>query len=91
MGQARMEPDMYTYTSIISACSGDQNQGKSVHALVIKRGLEELKSVSNSLIAMYLKSSSNGMEDAIKVFERTDDRDSVSWNSILKDNTRWTQ
>ncbi|KAI5670068.1 hypothetical protein M9H77_10432 [Catharanthus roseus] len=83
MEQARMEPDMYTYTSIITACSGDQNQGKSVHALVIKRGLEELKSVSNSLIAMYLKSSSNGMEDAIKVFERTDDRDSVSWNSIL--------
>ena len=32
---------------------------------------------------MYLKSSSNGMDNAIKVFESIDIRDSVSWNSIL--------
>ncbi|XP_071911711.1 putative pentatricopeptide repeat-containing protein At3g25970 [Coffea arabica] len=80
-----LDSDLYTYTSIISACSGDaeQAQGRSLHALVIKRGLEKVTAVSNSLSAMYLKSNNRGMEDAIKVFDCTEMKDSVSWNSIL--------
>ncbi|KAL3533544.1 hypothetical protein ACH5RR_007065 [Cinchona calisaya] len=85
MEQLGLEPDLYTYTCTIGACSGDaqHTQGKSLHALVIKRGLEKLTAVSNSLIAMYLKSNSSGMEDAIKVFDYTEIKDSISWNSIL--------
>ncbi|CAK9157408.1 unnamed protein product [Ilex paraguariensis] len=79
------EPDIYTYTSIISACFDEplQSQGKSLHALVIKRGLEQLTPISNSLITMYLKSNCNSVEDVIKVFGSMDVKDSVSWNSIL--------
>ncbi|KAK3017891.1 hypothetical protein RJ639_004695 [Escallonia herrerae] len=78
-------PDIYTYTSILSACSEEacKNQGKSLHALVIKRGLEQSASVCNALIAMYLGSRCNCLEDALRVFESMEVRDRVSWNSIL--------
>lgn len=85
MGLLGLDSDLYTYTSLISSCSADaeQDQGKSLHGLVIKRGLEKVTAVSNSLISMYLKSNNRGMEDAIKVFDYTEIKDSVSWNSIL--------
>ena len=37
-----LEPDIYTYTSVVSACFDEahKNHGKSLHGLVIKRGLE---------------------------------------------------
>lgn len=79
------EPDIYTYTSILSACFDDAqlNQGRSLHALVIKRGLEQLTPISNSLIGMYMKSTKIYLEDAIKIFESMDVKDNVSWNSIF--------
>lgn len=79
------DPDMYTYTSIISSCFNEahQNQGKSLHGLVIKRGLEKLIPVSNSLISMYFKINGRTMKDAMAVFESMDSKDSMSWNSIL--------
>lgn len=79
------QPDIYTYTSIISACfeEAHKNQGISLHALVIKRGLEQSIPVSNSLIAMYLRSNSNYIEEAIRKFISMKVRDRVSWNSIL--------
>ncbi|KAK3009025.1 hypothetical protein RJ639_013469 [Escallonia herrerae] len=78
-------PDIYTHTSILSACFEEacKNQGKSLHALVIKRGLEQSASVCNALIAMYLGSRCNCLEDALRVFESMEVRDRVSWNSIL--------
>ncbi|CAI9113869.1 OLC1v1014560C1 [Oldenlandia corymbosa var. corymbosa] len=85
MEQLCLELDLYTYTSILSACSGDAQKswGKSLHALVIKRGLEQITAISNSLIAMYLKSNSRDMGDAIKIFDSIEIKDGVSWNSIL--------
>lgn len=79
------EPDIYTYTSVISAAfeGAHQGQGKSLHGLVIKRGLEFLVPISNSLIAMYLKSHSKSMDEALNIFESLENKDHVSWNSIL--------
>ncbi|EEF29045.1 pentatricopeptide repeat-containing protein, putative [Ricinus communis] len=82
MQQFGFEPDIYTYTTIISACSHKDN-GKSLHGLVIKRGLEQLVPICNAVIAMYLESSSNSMEDALNVFHSMESKDRVSWNSIL--------
>ncbi|XAR64803.1 hypothetical protein NMG60_11008646 [Bertholletia excelsa] len=78
-------PDIYTYTSIISACFGDAHQGlgKSLHALVIKRGLEQSTTISNSLITMYLKSNRKYVDDAFRIYENMDVKDHVSQNSIL--------
>ncbi|XP_047323399.1 putative pentatricopeptide repeat-containing protein At3g25970 [Impatiens glandulifera] len=85
MQYSGFKPDIYTYTGILSACS-DESHGKlarSLHALVMKKGVEEITSISNSLIAMYLKTHVENVEDALKIFESMDYRDSVSWNSIL--------
>ncbi|KAL8536910.1 hypothetical protein ACS0TY_012189 [Phlomoides rotata] len=85
MMRLRLEVDVYTCTSIISACFTDEQQslGKSLHGLVIKAGLEQVTQVSNALISMYIKSNSESMEDALKVFERIDLKDPVSWNTML--------
>ncbi|XP_048434846.1 putative pentatricopeptide repeat-containing protein At3g25970 [Pyrus x bretschneideri] len=78
------EPDIYSYTSIISAYSEvNKNHGNFYHGLVIKRGLEKSEPISNALIARYLKSNKNSMEEALRIFESMESKDRVSWNSIL--------
>ncbi|KAF5467916.1 hypothetical protein F2P56_012120 [Juglans regia] len=79
------DPDIYTYTSVISACfdGAHKNHGKSLQGLVIKRGLEQSVPISNALIAMYLKSNNRSMEEALLIFEAMESKDRVSWNSIL--------
>lgn len=85
MQKLGIEPDIYTYTSIISICFEEVHNslGKSLHGLVIKRGLEKLAPVSNALIAMYLKSDNKSMEDLFRIFESLESKDRVTWNSIL--------
>ena len=80
-----LEPDIYTYTSVVSACFDEahKNHGKSLHGLVIKRGLEKSVPISNALISMYLKSNNRCMEDALLIFDMMELKDRVSWNSIL--------
>ncbi|KAL3741932.1 hypothetical protein ACJRO7_017416 [Eucalyptus globulus] len=80
-----IEPDFYTYTSVISACFEEarKNLGKSLHALVIKRGLERSLPISNAFIAMYIKLGNGSMDDAIHVFKSMQSKDRVSWNSML--------
>ncbi|XP_042755320.1 putative pentatricopeptide repeat-containing protein At3g25970 [Lactuca sativa] len=79
------EPDIYTYTSMISSCFEEEirNQGQSLHALVIKRGVEHLTPISNSLMAMFSGPPGNYMEYAIRIFKHMEFKDRVSWNSML--------
>lgn len=83
--ELELQPDIYTYTSIISACSEkpQKYRGKSLHALVLKKGLEQSTPISNSLICMYLRSNINNMEEALRLFASMKVTDRVSWNSIL--------
>nr|XP_010925117.1 putative pentatricopeptide repeat-containing protein At3g25970 [Elaeis guineensis] len=84
MQEAGVVQDTYTFTSAIGACFEHGLQGRVLHGLVIKRGLESTTPVSNALIAMYIRSCKNGlMEDAMRCFNLMELRDSVSWNSIL--------
>ncbi|XP_008809278.3 putative pentatricopeptide repeat-containing protein At3g25970 [Phoenix dactylifera] len=84
MQEAGVAQDMYTFTSVISACFEHGLRGRAFHGLVIKRGLESTTPVSNALLAMYIRSCKDGlMEDAMKCFGLMEFRDSVSWNSIL--------
>ncbi|GFQ01067.1 putative pentatricopeptide repeat-containing protein at3g25970 [Phtheirospermum japonicum] len=80
-----LEMDVYTYSCIISACFGNAQirLGKSLHGLVIKRGLERVTEISNVLISMYLKSNSQSVDDSLRIFEKIDIKDLVSWNTIL--------
>lgn len=79
------EPDAYTYTGIVSACSLQEHKiyGKCLHGLVIKRGLEDSVPVSNALIAMYIRFSDRCMKDALRIFFSMDLKDGCTWNSIL--------
>lgn len=79
------EPDIYSYTSVVSACFEEAHKslGQSLHGLIIKRGLEQSVPISNALIAMYLKSNNKSMEEALYIFDCLEFKDRVSWNSIL--------
>ncbi|BAT90386.1 putative pentatricopeptide repeat-containing protein [Vigna angularis] len=79
------EPDAYTYTGSVSACSAQERKsnGKCVHGLVIKNGLEDSVPISNALIAMYIRFNDKGMEDALRIFFSMNVKDGCTWNSIL--------
>ncbi|XP_058112991.1 pentatricopeptide repeat-containing protein At3g24000, mitochondrial-like [Magnolia sinica] len=83
MQRADFEATHFTYSSVFSACAsiGALEQGKWVHAHMIKAGSKLVAFVGNTLLDMYAKSGS--IEDARKVFDRLDKRDVVSWNSML--------
>ncbi|XVF48236.1 hypothetical protein PTKIN_Ptkin03bG0173700 [Pterospermum kingtungense] len=85
MQRLGFEPDIYTYTSVLSACfeKAHKSHGKSLQAVLIKRGVEYSVPITNALIAMYLKSNNISMEEALNLFESMELKDRVSWNSIL--------
>ncbi|KAM6585509.1 hypothetical protein CsatB_012511 [Cannabis sativa] len=83
MQRDSFKPTHFTYSSLFTVCAstGSLEQGKWVHAQVIKSGGRLVAFVGNTLVDMYAKSGS--IEDAKKVFDRLVKRDVVSWNSML--------
>ncbi|KAK4385845.1 Pentatricopeptide repeat-containing protein, mitochondrial [Sesamum angolense] len=83
MKRGGFEPTHFTYSSIFAACAstGALEQGKWVHAHMVKSGLKLIAFVGNTLLDMYGKAGS--IEDAKKVFYRLVKKDVVSWNSML--------
>ncbi|KAL6844702.1 hypothetical protein ACP4OV_025361 [Aristida adscensionis] len=73
----------FTYSSVFSAIAGigALEQGKWVHAHMIKCGQKLSAFVGNTMLDMYAKSGS--MVDARKVFDRVDKKDIVTWNTML--------
>lgn len=73
----------FTYSSVFSALAriGALEQGRWVHAHMIKSGQKLTAFVGNTMLGMYAKSGS--MVDATKVFDRVDKRDLVTWNTML--------
>ncbi|CAD6266764.1 unnamed protein product [Miscanthus lutarioriparius] len=60
------------------------SQGRSIHSLVIKIGLEGVTHVCNAMVAMYTRFTEYCMmEDAYKCFNSLVFKDAVSWNSML--------
>ncbi|KAL5542874.1 hypothetical protein UlMin_010584 [Ulmus minor] len=75
-----------TMAVVIKSCGmlGDKCLGIQVIGHVIKFGLETNVSVANSLIAMF--GSCGNVEGAYYVFDHMDERDMISWNSIISAN-----
>ncbi|PKI71459.1 hypothetical protein CRG98_008132, partial [Punica granatum] len=84
MLRADFKPSPFTYSSMFGALSsmGFLEQGKWVHAHMIKSDPQLSTYVGNTLLDMYAKSGS--IDDAEKVFNRLLRRDLISWNSLLK-------
>lgn len=78
-----VDPDLMTMTSVITACEilGDERLGREIHGYVLRTEFWRDPSVYNSLIQMY--SSVGLIEEAEKVFSRTECRDVVSWTAMI--------
>ncbi|XP_011628060.2 pentatricopeptide repeat-containing protein At2g27610 [Amborella trichopoda] len=78
-----VEPNRVTMLSVLSVVASLRvlNQGMELHGWLIKSGLEEDVSISNSIITMYAKCSD--LSRAKKVFKSMPSHDIVSWNAML--------
>ncbi|OVA10264.1 Pentatricopeptide repeat [Macleaya cordata] len=83
MLQSGMEPDEFTYGSVLKACGGWQalNSGMEIHDRIIKSGLGLDLFVGSALIDMYGKCGM--MEEAEKLHERIGKQTMASWNAII--------
>lgn len=83
MSDASVELDGITIVSVLKACTslGYINMGRSVHGVVISKGLNYDLIVGNSIVDMYSKCDDHG--SASKAFNEMPYRNSVSWNAII--------
>ncbi|KAK0606695.1 hypothetical protein LWI29_002952 [Acer saccharum] len=77
------KPDHFSFTATLSACAGLNNlqNGAKIHALVIIFGYRCSLPVNNSLIDMYGKCFEPC--SANKVFQETNEKNEVTWCSLL--------
>lgn len=78
------EPTLVTYLCIIKACASilALDEGRLIHALIVKNFLEQEKFVGSSLIDFYAKCES--VDDARRVFDELQTQDVATWNSIIQ-------
>ncbi|WJX52496.1 hypothetical protein P8452_38604 [Trifolium repens] len=83
MLRSTMEPDDFTFGSVVKACAGQQalNYGMEIHGRVIKSGMGLDWFVGSAMIDMYCKCGM--LVEAEKIHERLEEKTTVSWNSII--------
>eukprot|EP01018_Ginkgo_biloba_P036306 Gb_38750 [translate_table: standard] len=83
MRLAGMKPNQFSFGSVLNACSSlaALEQGKHVHADIIKSGFESNVFVGSALIDMYAKCGC--IEDARRVFDKMPQRNLVSWTTLI--------
>eukprot|EP01018_Ginkgo_biloba_P035884 Gb_00601 [translate_table: standard] len=74
--------DQVTLSSILSSCASlaAPEQGKQIHANIIRTGFESSVSVSNALVTMY--ANCGDIDCACQVFNQMSIRDTFSWTAI---------
>lgn len=83
MRMAGVIPDSFTVASVLPACGSlvAVGEGRLIHGLVHKIGMQMIRLVINGLIAMYCKFGK--LMDARQLFDTMKDRDTVSWNTMI--------
>ncbi|GMH26675.1 hypothetical protein Nepgr_028518 [Nepenthes gracilis] len=78
-----MEPDEFTYGSVLKASAGQQasNHGMLIHGSAIKFGMGLQPFVGCALVDMYCKCGM--MNEAMNLHDRIEEKDLVSWNAII--------
>lgn len=78
MHQEGRKPDHVIFVCLLSAIERPEalEQGKQVHAQIIKSGFQSDASVGNALVTMYSKC--DNIEDACNIFESIPERNVVS-------------
>lgn len=80
MLQASLRPSELSFVSSMSACFCVR-VGRQVHAQAVKNGFEALTPVSNAAMSMY--STCGDLDAAQMVFQNLEEKDLVSWNTII--------
>ena len=72
-----------TFVAALQACENSslKKLGMEIHAAILKSSPVLDVYVANALVAMYVRFGK--MSDAARIFEKLDDKDSITWNSIL--------
>ncbi|XP_068658135.1 pentatricopeptide repeat-containing protein At2g27610-like [Aristolochia californica] len=84
MVQEGIQPNEYTLSSVINACSSPTaavEQGKQLHASSIKSGFDKVICVGSAIVTMYAKRGN--IQSAHEVFKRQKEKDLVAWNSMI--------
>lgn len=83
MMAAKAKPDEITVATVLSACAhlGSLDVGEAIHDYICKYDVKTDVYVGNSLIDMYCKCGA--VDKALKVFLEMQERDSVSWTSVI--------
>lgn len=84
MLRSDIEPNCYTYVSVIAACTEETEpleQGLLVHAHVIKLGFVAHIFVASALISYYSKCGS--VDQAALIFHEAASRDKIVYNSMM--------
>ncbi|XP_057857503.2 putative pentatricopeptide repeat-containing protein At3g13770, mitochondrial [Cryptomeria japonica] len=78
-----LKADLFTFPSTVSACAGLANleEGKQVHAQIIKTGFDADVSMQNAIVTLYAKCGS--IVDALKEFNNISERNVISWNAMI--------
>ncbi|KAL6133949.1 hypothetical protein ACLB2K_066182 [Fragaria x ananassa] len=78
-----LDPNDYTFTNVISACSGDVGvqEGRQLHGLAVKYGVLCETSVGNAVITMYGKHGI--IEEAETMLYAPEERSLISWTALL--------
>ncbi|XP_031285842.1 pentatricopeptide repeat-containing protein At5g66520-like [Pistacia vera] len=82
-------PNNFTFPCVLGACCDDYaiEEGKQIHAHVLKLGFGLHGFTQNSLIHMYVNFES--LEEAKRVFDKMLKRDVVSWTSLINGFAKW--
>ncbi|CAK9137407.1 unnamed protein product [Ilex paraguariensis] len=80
---SRQKPNGFTFVALITASSNlaSLHHGQQFHCQLIGKGLDFDPFVTNALVDMYAKCGR--VEEAHKMFNSTDWRDVVCWNSMI--------
>eukprot|EP01018_Ginkgo_biloba_P022854 Gb_14354 [translate_table: standard] len=83
MQQVDMEPNGFTFTSILSACCSlaALDRGKQVHAYIIKKRFDSDVFVGSALVNLYGKCGN--LEDLDQVFNKMPKKNAVAWNAAI--------
>lgn len=83
LNSSGMKPDLYTFSSILTVCSGlvALEQGEQIHALTLKTGFLSDVVVGTALVNMYKKCGR--IERASRGFVEMSTRTLISWTSMI--------
>ncbi|KAG8651310.1 hypothetical protein MANES_07G112600v8 [Manihot esculenta] len=78
-----LEPDKYTFTFVLKACTGalEFKEGVLVHRDIVLRGLECDVFIGTALVDMYCKMGD--LQLAREVFDKMPKKDVITWNAMI--------